>query len=292
MTYAFITAHAKVFPVRRMCEVLGVSPSGYYDWRKRPPSERQKANERLLAAIRREHEVSRQTYGSPRIHAALGRRRIRVGRNRVARLMQANGIVGQAPRRRRPVTTQKAEGALAAPNLLAQDFTASKPNEKWLADITYIDTAEGWLYLALIMDLFARPIVGWSMAAHMQAELVEDALLMALGRRLPTPGLLHHSDQGSQYTSSLVQSLLAAHHIQVSMSGVGNCYDNAPMESFIGTLKTECVTHQFTTRAAARLMIFEYIEVWYNRQRLHSSLGYRSPAEFERQYFYDMKSVR
>ena len=275
-----------------MCQVLSVSPSGYYDWCRRPPSERQQANERLLAAIRREHEASRQTYGSPRIHAALKRRGFEVGRNRVARLMQAHGIVGKAPKSKRPVTTQKAEGALAAPNLLAQDFTASRPNQKWLADITYIDTAEGWLYLALVLDLFARRIVGWAMADHMRAELVEDALLMALGRRLPAPGLLHHSDQGGQYTSWLVQSLLTANHIEVSMSDVGNCYDNAPMESFIGTLKTECATYQFATRAEARLAIFEYIEVWYNSHRLHSSLDYVTPAECEEQYFYPSKSVR
>ena len=278
--------------MRRMCKVLSVSPSGYYDWRKRPASERQQANDRLLAAIRREHETSRGTYGSPRIHAALQRQGFEAGRNRIARLMQAHGIVGKAPRRKRPVTTQRAEGGLVAPNLLGQDFTASRPNEKWLADITYVDTAEGWLYLALVLDLFARPIVGWAMAEHMRAVLVEDALKMAVGRRLPAPGLLHHSDQGGQYTSSLVQSLLAAHHVEVSMSDAGNCYDNAPMESFIGTLKAECVTYQFATRAEARRVIFEYIEVWYNRQRLHSSLGYLHPAEFERKYFYDIKSVR
>ncbi len=206
--------------------------------------------------------------------------------------MQASGIVGRAPKRKRPVTTQRAAGGLVAPNLLAQDFTASAPNQKWLADITYIDTAQGWSYLALVLDLFARRIVGWAMADHMRAELVEDALLMALGRRLPGPGLLHHSDQGGQFTSWLVHSLLAAHHIQVSMSDAGNCFDNAPMESFIGTLKTECVTFQFATRAQARLTIFEYIEVWYNNHRLHSSLDYLSPAEFEHQYFYPLQSVR
>lgn len=292
MRYAFITEYAGEFPVRRMCKVLSVSSSGYYDWRRRPPSERQQANERLLAAIQREHEASRQTYGSPRIHAALKRQGFNAGRNRIARLMQAHGIVGKAPKRKRPVTTQKAEGALVAPNLLVQDFTARKPNQKWLADITYIDTAEGWLYLALILDLFARRIVGWAMADHMRAELVEDALLMALGRRLPAPGLLHHSDQGGQYTSALVQSLLTANHIAVSMSHVGNCYDNAPMESFIGTLKTECATYQFATRAEARLAIFEYIEVWYNSHRLHSSLDYMPPAAFEDQYFYPSESVR
>jgi len=290
--YAFIGEHMGEFPVTRMCQVLGVSSSGYYDWRGRPASERQRANEKLLAAIRQEHRVSRQTYGSPRIHAALQQQGLEVGRHRIARLMQASGLVGKAPRRKRPVTTQRAEGVLAAPNVLAQDFTASKPNEKWLADITYIDTAEGWLYLALVLDLFARYIVGWSMAPHMRAELVEDALRMGLGRRLPDPGLLHHSDQGGQYTSSSVQSLLAAHEIEVSMSGVGNCYDNAPMESFIGTLKTECADHPFATRAEARQAIFEYIEVWYNRQRLHSSLDYLTPTEFEHQYFYPLKSVR
>jgi transposase InsO family protein len=292
VSYAFIAEHAKAFPVRRMCQVLRVSPSGYYDWRKRPASQRQQANEKLLAAIRREHETSRQTYGSPRIHATLQRQGFDAGRHRIARLMQAHGIVGKAPKRKRPLTTQKAEGALAAPNLLGQDFTASRPNEKWLADITYIDTAEGWLYLALVMDLFARPIVGWAMAEHMRAVLVEDAIKMAVGRRVPAPGLLHHSDQGGQYTSVLVQSLLVTHHVEVSMSDAGNCYDNAPMESFIGTLKTECVTYQFATRAEARQVIFEYIEVWYNRQRLHSSLGYLPPAEFERLYFHDIKSVR
>ena len=277
--------------MNRMCAVLGVSSSGYYDWRNRPASQRQQANVTLLAAIRREHEASRQTYGSPRIHAALKQQGVRVGRKRVARLMQAHGLAGTSPRRKRPVTTQRQPGALVAPNRLAQNFTASQPDEKWLADITYVDTADGWLYLALVMDLFTRAIVGWSMADHMQAGLVEQALRMALGRRLPDPGLVHHSDQGSQYTSTLIHTLLTAHHIQVSMSGVGNCYDNAPMESFIGTLKTECVTSRFASHAQARLVIFEYIEVWYNRQRLHSSLGYRSPVAFERQ-FSDLKTVR
>lgn len=291
MNYAFIAAHTGEFVVSRMCAVLGVSSSGYYDWLGRPLSQREQANEALLGAIRHEHEASRETYGSPRIHAALRQQGWQVGRKRVARLMQLNGIVGKTQRRKRPRTTQRDAAALAAPNLLAQDFTANRPNEVWLADITYIDTAADWLYLALVMDLFSRTIVGWSMADHMTAELVEQALLMALGRRLPTADLLHHSDRGSQYTSALVQALLAARHIQVSMSGAGNCYDNAPMESFIGTLKTECLTYRFETHADARLVIFEYIEVWYNRQRLHSSLGYTSPAMFEQQ-FSDMKTVR
>jgi transposase InsO family protein len=292
VNYAFIAEHAGEFPVKRMCEMLNVSRSGYYDWRNRSPSKRQQANDRLLEAIRKEHDTSRQTYGSPRIHARLRQLGFETGRNRIARLMQENGIVGKAPRRRRPITTQRTPGPLAAPNLLGQELNARRPNEKWLADITYIDTAEGWLYLAAVLDLYARPIVGWSMADHMQATLVEQALLMALGHRLPNPGLLHHSDQGSQFTSNLIQSLLAKHHIQVSMSDVGNCYDNSPMESFFGTLKTECVIYRFDTRAEARSTIFEYIEVWYNRQRLHSSLGYLSPVAFERQFFSDIKCVR
>ncbi|MFC1960942.1 IS3 family transposase [Chloroflexota bacterium] len=291
MSYAFIAEHAEEYPVRRMCAVLDVSASGYYDWCKRPPSQRQQANEQLLAAIRREHEASRQTYGSPRIHAALKQHGWQIGRKRVACLMQKAEIMGKTPRRKRPVTTRREPGALAAPNLLDQNFTASRPNEIWLTDITYIATAEDWLYLALVMDLFSRFIVGWAMADHMPAELVEQALLMALGRRSPTDDLLCHSDQGSQYTSRLVQALLAVHNIQVSMSGVGNCYDNAPMESFIGRLKAECVPARFATQAEARQVIFEHIEVWYNRQRLHSSLDYCSPAAFECR-FYDKKTVR
>jgi putative transposase len=278
--------------VTQMCKVLKVSTSGYYDWRKRPPSERQQANEQLLKAIRRTHEASRQTYGSPRIRAALQREGIQAGKHRIARLMRENGIVGKTPRRKRPRTTQRAKGAPAAPNLLAQNFTASRPNQIWLADITYIDTLEGWLYLAGVLDLYARPIVGWAMDEHLEASLVERALLVALGRRLPDPGLLHHSDQGSPYTSHLIQALLAKHEIQVSMRGVGNCYDNAPMESFFGTLKTECATAPFATRAEARRVIFEYLEVWYNRQRLHSAIGYLPPVEFEQQFFYPLNTVR
>jgi putative transposase len=291
MSYAFIAEHAGEFPVRRMCQVLQVSPSGYYDWLKRPPSARQQTNDQLGEAICRVYEASRRTYGSPRMHAALQQQGIRVGRKRVARVMHEHGLVGKAPRRKPLVTTQREPGTLAAPNLLAQDFTASQPNETWLADITFLDTVEGWLYLALVMDLFSRAIVGWSMADQMPATLVEQALLMALGRRRWEGPLVHHSDRGSQYTSARIQNLLAAHHIQVSMSGVGNCYDNAPMESFIGTLKTECALSPLATRAEVRLVIFDYIEVWYNRQRLHSALGYLSPAVFESR-FYETKTVR
>lgn len=277
--------------MRELCRVLKVSTSGYYEWYSRKPSQREQANKQLLKAIRRVHQESRETYGSPRIHAELKREGHSFGKHRIARLMKRHGIVGKAPKRKRPRTTQREAGAVAAPNLLAQDFTASRPNEKWLADISYIDTDEGWLYLAAVLDLYARPIVGWSMADHLRSELVEDALLMALGWRFPLDHLTHHSDRGSQYTSQLVRDLLDKHHIQVSMSGVGNCYDNAPMESFFGTLKTECVTAPFATRADARRAIFEYLEVWYNRKRLHSAIGYLPPAEFEHA-FYDNMGVR
>jgi transposase InsO family protein len=292
VSYAFIAAHSAEYPVRRMCEVLKVSPSGYYEWLKRIPSQREQANQQLLEAIGREYTASRQTYGSPRIHAALRQQGVRVGRKRVARLMREQRWIGSSPRRKHPVTTHRALGVSAAPNLLDQDFSASRPDETWLADITYIETGQGWCYLAVVMDLFARTIVGWSLADHLQATLVEQALRMALGRRAPQPDLVHHSDRGSQYTSGLIQDLLAAHHIQVSMSGTGNCYDNAPMESFIGTLKTECLLTLPATRGEARRRIFEYIELWYNRQRLHSSLGYLSPAAFEQQYLDEIESVR
>jgi transposase InsO family protein len=189
------------------------------------------------------------------------------------------------------VTTQRQPDHPVAPNLLAQDFTAERPNQKWAADITALDTAEGGLYLASVLDLCSRKVVGWSMDGHMYSSLVEDALHMAVARRCPEPGLLHHSDQGSQYTGAAYRLLLSQLECQVSMSRVGNCYDNAAMESFIGTLKTECITGQFESRAQARTAIFEYIEVWYNRQRLHSSLGYLSPEEFERSLLSDISTV-
>jgi transposase InsO family protein len=196
--------------------------------------------------------------------------------------MRLHKITGRKRQKRRPATTQRDPGAIPAPNLLNQEFFASAPDQKWVSDITYIETAEGWLYLASILDLFSRKVVGWAMADHMEASLVEDALKMALQQRQPEPGLLHHSDQGRQYTSVAYQTRLANAHCQVSMSRTGNCYDNAAMESFFGTLKTECATQPFATHAQARTAIFEFIEAWYNRRRLHSSLDYLSPIEFER----------
>jgi transposase InsO family protein len=274
-----------------MCQVLEVSASGYYAWRRRKPSLRAEANAALVEQIRDIHKTSRRTYGSPRVHAALRRWGHACSRNRVARLMRREGIVGRSPRRKYPRTTQSEPGSPVAPNVLAQDFTAEQPNQKWVADITYVDTAEGWLYLAPVLDLFSRKVVGWSMDNHLYASLVEDALHMAVTRRNPAPGLLHHSDQGSQYTSAAYRLRLAKLECEVSMSRTGNCYDNAVMESFFSTLKSECLTGQFQTRAQARTAIFEFIEIWYNRHRLHSSLGYLSPEEFEHALVSDISTV-
>ena len=203
------------------------------------------------------------------------------GRNRVARLMRLDGLHALQRRTSRPVTTQRQPGVLPAPNRLNQEFSAPAPNTKWVSDFTYIETGEGWLYLAVVLDLFSRRVIGWAMRATMDTPLVADALRMALLDREPPAGLLHHSDQGCQYTSAAYLACLNTALAQLSMSRVGNCYDNAVIESFFGTLKTECVTGPFATRAQARTTIFEYLEVWYNRQRLHSSLGYYSPVDFE-----------
>jgi putative transposase len=283
MRYAFMSAHEDRHSVQRMCAALHVTRSGYYAWRSRPISEREKANQVLLQQIKDEFRDSRQTYGSPRIQAALRRRRIVCGKNRVARLMRQHDVVARKRHKRHPQTTQREAGVVPAPNRLNQDFSAPAPNCKWVTDITYIDTEEGWLYLASVLDLYSRKIVGWAMADHMQTSLVAAALNMALGRRWPQAGLLHHSDQGSQYTSLAYQTDLSQHGCQVSMSRVGNCYDNAVMESFHATLKAECADAPFETQAQARTQIFEYIEAWYNRRRLHSTLGYLCPEEFERQ---------
>ena len=282
MKYTFIAANTVEFRVKRMCHALAVQRSGYYAWRRRTPSTRAQANEVLLKLIREEHETSRKTYGSPRIKKVLERKGVLCGKNRVARLMRMHGIAAKKRHKWHPTTTQRKPGVVPAPNWLNQEFTAVAPNRKWVSDFTYIDTAEGWLYLATVLDLFSRKVVGWAMSEWMDTDLVETAWQMALLGRRPEPGLLHHSDQGSQYTSAVYQKSLTTALVQLSMSRVGNCYDNAVAESFFGTLKTECVTSQFATRALAHTSIFEYIEVWYNRQRLHSTLGYLSPVEFER----------
>ena len=282
MKYTFIAAHSGQFSIQRMCRVLGVGRSGYYAWQRRSPSTRAQANQTLVKLIRTEHQASRKTYGSPRIQIALQRKGVACGRHRVARLMRQHGIYVHRRHKAHPVTTQRQPGVVPAPNRLNQDFSAPAPNRKWVSDFTYIETGEGWLYLAVVLDLFSRRVIGWAMSETMDTALVEAALRMALLGRRPEAGLLHHSDQGSQYTSSAYLNCLTEASSQLSMSRVGNCYDNAVMESFFGTLKTECVSGPFVTRTQARTTIFEYMEVWYNRQRLHSTLGYFSPVDFEK----------
>jgi transposase InsO family protein len=284
MRYQFIREHEREYSVQRMCRVLEVTRSGYYAWQPEKTGPREQENQILVGHIRKEYKTSRQTYGSPRIWAALHGQGVPCGRHRVARLMRKEGISPKKRRKWQPVTTQRQPGVIPAANRLNQDFFATAANTKWVSDFTYIDTAEGWLYLAIILDLFSRKVVGWAMAEHMNTALVESALRMALCTRQPAANLLHHSDQGSQYTSAAYESQLVDANIQMSMSRVGNCYDNAVAESFFSTLKAECVTSQFATHALARTTIFEYIEVWYNRQRLHSTLGYLSPVKFEQQH--------
>lgn len=282
MKFAFIQEELWGYPADRVCQVLDVSRSGYYAWRTRPVSPRQRRHQELAVKVRAAHADSRRTYGSPRVQKALAAAGERVSPHTVAKLMQEQGLRAKAKRKFVPRTTDSAHDRPIAPNLLGRDFAADRPNRKWAGDITYIPTDEGWLYLAGVIDLCSRRIVGWSMADHLRTELVGNALGMALAGRRPEEGLLHHSDRGVQYASQDYQQLLAERGITVSMSGKGDCWDNAVMESFWATLKTELVHHEhYATREEARRSIFEYIEVFYNRKRLHSSLGYVSPEAFE-----------
>jgi transposase InsO family protein len=264
-----------------MCRVLGVSASGFYGWKRNPGSSREKENLRLVTHIKAVHKESRKTYGSPRIHAELHSRGIRCGRHRVARLMRQRGI--QAKHKRKfKATTDSNHHLPVHENRLNRSFDVESANKSWAADITYIWTREGWLYLAVILDLFSRRIIGWSMQDRLEKQLVIDALLMALGRRQSVAGILHHSDRGSQYASKEYQNLLKEAGISCSMSRKANCWDNAVVESFFSTLKREWVQGKtYRTRTEARADIFYYIETWYNRKRRHSTLGYLSPAEFE-----------
>lgn len=263
-----------------MCEVLHVSTSGYYAWRRRPPGSTTVRDE-LLLEIKAIHAESKGRYGSPRIHRKLRSRGRRCSQKRVARLMREHGLRGRR-RRRFKATTDSKHALPVAENVLARQFETRVPNARWSADITYIWTRQGWLYLAVVMDLFSRRIVGYAMEETMERSLVLSALEMALRARQPPPGLLHHSDRGSQYASLDYQARLQQAGCACSMSRRGNCWDNAPVESFFSSLKMELVHgRRYETRLQARLEIFEFIEVWYNRQRLHSSLGYRSPAEYE-----------
>ncbi len=289
MKFQFIDAHRTDYPVALMCRVLAVSRSGYYAWCKRPPSKRKVADDKLLVALQEAYQESKGRYGAPRIYKKLLGLKWRCSRKRVARLMRENNLVGKRPKRRK-VTTKQDPSKQPAPNRLQQNFTAQRPNEVWCADITHVPTNDGSLYLAVIIDLFSRLVVGWSIRQDMSRHLVIDALVMATGHRSPSAELIHHSDRGSQYTSDDFQQALTVSKIRPSMSGVGNCYDNAPAESWFATLKVECADKVFESHAVARTTLFEYIEIFYNRQRLHSQLGYLSPVEYEKQY-QEMNSV-
>ncbi len=281
MIYRFIEAERAHYSVRRLCRSLGVAPSGYYAWRQRPPSHRALANQALLVQIRAIHAETHQRYGSPRMHAELRARGVVCTRKRVERLMRLHHL--RAHHQRRYHGTTRADPRVpAAPNRLAQAFVATAPNQKWLTDVTGIPTGEGWLYLAAVLDLYSRRVIGWALGAQNDTPLVRRALELAMGRRQPAAGTLHHSDRGAPYTSAAYQRILQERHLQVSMSGTGNCYDNAPMESFFATLKTELIHHRrYRTRAEARRDIIDYVEGFYNARRRHSALGYRSPLEFE-----------
>ena len=270
-------------PVSRLCEVLQVSRSGYYAWCGREPSQRQQSDERLTEMIAEIFHEHHGCYGSPRIHAVLRKAGYGVGRKRVARLMRQAGLV---PRKRKsyvPHTTQADPEHPVFENYLDRNFEANYPDEKWMVDITYIDTHEGWLYLAAVMDLYSRRIVGMAMADHMKRDLVESALNMVLIEREPQPGLIHHSDRGSQYTSGDYQQVLKDFKMQVSMSRTAQCLDAAPIESFWGTLKTECANYRFDSHEHARSEIFSYIMGFYNHKRIHSALDYLAPHEYEQQ---------
>ena len=286
MKYACIARHRGEFDVRLMCRGLAVAPSGYYAWRQRTtPCARQIADERLLLNIRLSHHASAETYGAPRVLEDLRELGLHVGQKRVARLMRQDGLVG----RRRPTfvhTTDSTHAYPVAPNLLARAFDVNGValNQVWVSDITYVPTQQGWLYLATVLDLASRRVVGWAMRAHRDAELALTALRAAIATRRPAPGLIHHSDRGVQYASTAYRALLAEHGMQASMSRSGDCWDNAVAESFFATLEFELLARAtWRTRDDARRAIFTYIESWYNPRRRHSTLGYLSPAQYEHQ---------
>jgi putative transposase len=278
--FRFIDAERACLPVALLCRMLGVSRSGYYDWKSRPPSRRDRENDALTGTIREIHERSRQTYGSPRVHAELRTLGTRCSRKRVARLMRKAGLRG-CMRGRRRGATRRGKRAPAG-DLVKRNFAATEADRVWTADITYVATGEGFLYVAFILDVYSRRIVGWAMENHLRTELVVDALQMAVWRRKPAPGLVHHSDQGVQYTALSFSERLKEVGIKPSMGRTGSALDNAMAESFVSTLKAELVSRmKFPSRQAAKTAIFEYLETFYNTRRLHSSLGYMSPADFE-----------
>jgi putative transposase len=280
MRFAFIAKHHSIWPVAWLCEVLDVSRSGFHAWLSRRPSARCRADETLLKAIGRSFKSSDRTYGARRVWHDVLADGLSCGLHRIERLMRQNGL--RARPRRRGLPKDTGERAAASQNILDRAFEASAPNQKWVADFTYIWTAEGWLYVAAVVDLFSRRVVGWAIKAEMTAQLVTDALIMAIWRRGRPDSLLHHSDQGSQYTSEQFQRLMADHGITCSMSRSGDVWDNAAMESFFSSLKTERTTRKvYRTRDDARADVFDYIERFYNARRRHSTLGYLSPVEFE-----------
>ena len=282
MRFRFIEDRRADYPVRILCDVLEVSPAGYYAWRSRPESRRSAANRQLVNDIKRVHRDTHGRYGSPRIHVELKAQGRGVSRGRIERLMRHHGIRAIMARPHRVRTTDSRHDLPIAPNLLDRNFVAPAPNCVWLADITYVETDQGWLYLATVMDLYSRRIVGWAMAEHLRAELPLAALQMAIAAKRPGAGLIHHSDRGVQYASADYRKLIQSAGFRASMSRKGNCYDNAPMESFFHTLKTELVHHTlYATRQEAARDIFAYIEGFYNRTRRHSAIGYISPIEME-----------
>jgi putative transposase len=280
--FAFISAEKAQYPVSLLCSLLEVSRGGYYAWRGRPPSERAIADRELTEEIRSIYECSERRYGSPRIHEELSAKDTHVGRKRVARLMRENGLSARTKRRFVKTTDSKHEFPIA-PNLLQRDFTADAPNEIWVGDITYLDTREGWLYLAVLIDLYSRRVVGWAMSERIDTALAMGALNMALAQRKPSRGVIHHTDRGCQYASNEYRRLLRDIGADRSMSRKGDCWDNAVAESFFASLRKELTNRvDFLTRDAARSNVFEYIEAFYNRVRRHSTINYQSPNDFER----------
>ncbi|MCH9647789.1 MAG: IS3 family transposase [Deltaproteobacteria bacterium] len=281
MRYSFILGEKAHFPVAFLCRILDVSRSGFYKWSRSSPSQHELEDRKLRVEILAIHKASRKTYGSPRVHAEMKVREFNISRKRIARLMREEKLVGQAPRRFRH-TTDSCHDRPVAENILNRQFEVMAPNQAWAADITYVRTWEGWLYLAVVLDLFSRRVVGWTIADHMRTDLVLGALHMALGLRQPGRELVHHSDRGSQYASKKYQELLAKREIRCSMSRRGNCWDNSVVESFFGTLKNELIYRRpWPTRREAGAAIGEYLEIFYNRHRRHSYLDFLSPADYE-----------